>query len=552
MNSKTIFVLAPIIFLMISFQTGHALVLSPPATVVAIGGAPDGVIVDTITGNVYVTDIVTNNVTIISGATNNPIGTVQIQTSSGGGDFDPTNHEIYVTNSAASTVSAINDTSNAVVATISVGLHPGRAVFDSINQEVYVSDFAQSAVSVIDTKTNSVVATIPVSAGPAGLAFDPNNNEIYVADFSSNAVSIINGSTNNVLTTLSVYGAPDGAAFDSATGDIYISDYGSNSVTTIATATNTINTSVSVGTSPEYLVYASNNHEVYVTNRYSNSVTVLFGSPPVTVDTIPVGANPRGLGFDPNNGEVYVADNGAGTVSIIQALVPTIQLNPATGPIGTKVVALGTNIPATSVEVTFDDVFQGIIPVSNSTFSFTLDIPQAQMGRHLIKAVDQFGNVVASAQFIVSPTLPMSLGLTVAVGSIYFPGDTVVATMLVTSGGVPVSSPTLQLRVNLTKPDASNLSLNVTSIGSGLFKATYLLPKSAQIGTYSLEAVANGGALGSGSNLATFEVKLPWLSSQSSTLAVAGVVSTAALALGLVSWRKGLFRRPRYDTNWNA
>lgn len=545
-------VLAPIVTLLFLFHSGHAFILPLSGTVVVIGGAPDGVIVDTITGNVYVTDIVTNNVTIISGGTNTAISRVQIQTISGGGTFDPVNHEIYITNSGASSVSVINDTSNAVVATISVGLHPGRAVFDSINQEVYVSDFAQSAVSVIDTKSNSLVATIPVSAGPAGLAFDPNNNEIYVADFSSNAVSIIDGSTNNVLTTLSVYGAPDGAAFDSATGDIYISDYGSNSVTTIATATNTVTTTVSVGASPEYLAYASNNHEVYVTNRYSNSVTVLFGTAPVTIATISVGANPRGLGFNPNSGKVYVANNGDGTLSIIQALVPTIQLNPAAGPVGTKVVAYGTNIPASSVEITFDDVFQGIIPISNGTFSFTLDIPQAQLGLHLVRAVDQYGDVIASAQFSVSPTPPLSLGLSVSVGSIYFPGDTVVTTILVTSSGMPVSSPTLQLRLNLTKPDNSNLNLNLTSIGSGLFKASYLLPKSAQIGTYSLEAVANSGTLGSGSSLATFEVKLPWLNSQGSTLLVAGAVSASALAVGLVSWRKGVFKRARYDTNWNA
>jgi YVTN family beta-propeller protein len=549
MGPRRVLLLASLIVVAVFlFQTGPVFATpNPRITNIKVGGSPDGVIVDTNNGNVYFTDSATNNVTIISGSANTVVGSFQIQSRSGGGAFDPVNREIYIANDGSNTVSVVNDTSNTVVATVAVGLAPVRVAFDSANQNIYVSDFSQASVSVIDSRNNAVVSTIPVGSGPAGLVFDPYNNDIYVTDFGSTTVSVIDGSTDSVISTLFVGAQPDGATFSSATGDIYISNYNSNSVTIINGSNNSVIATLQVGNSPEYVAYASNDHEVYVTNRYSNTVTAIFGETIYTTTTVAVGANPRGIAFDPINGELYVSNNGDGTVSVIHVNFPTLQINPSTGPVGTKVLVQGTNIPVSEIEITFDDVFIGTTAVSNSSFSFTLDVPQAQLGNHQIKAVDPFGTMIVSTNFVVSPSGPPTLGVTVTVGTIYFPGDTVVARVLVSSNGMPLSSSGLHLQVNLTRPDNSNIILNVTSIGSGIFKASYSLPKTAQIGTYSILASATDPAIANGSALASFEVKLPWLSSQSSNLALAGLASTATVGIALVSWRKGYFKRRTQD-----
>ena len=512
-----------------------------------VGGSPDAVIADTNTGNMYVTDSVTNNVSIISTTTHALVGSVQIQTRSGGGAFDPYNRAIYFANDGSNTVSVVNDTSNAVATTVIVGLNPVRAVFDSTNRNIYVSDFSQASVSVIDDRTNTVVNTIPVGNGPAGLVFDPNTNRIYVANFGSNTVSVIDGSTNTVIGTVFVGAQPDGAALNTASDEVYITNYGSGSVTIISGLTSAAIATVPVGSSPEYATYASNNREVYATNRYSNTVSAIFGRSPYVTTTIAVGANPRGIAFEPISGELFVANNGAGSISVIRVTIPSIQINPSTGPVGTKVLVQGVNIPGSSIEITFDDNFIGTTSVSNSSFSFTLDVPQAQLGNHQIKAVDNFGDVIVTADFVISPNGLPALSVTMTVGTIYFPGDTVVASILVTSSGMPFSLSGLQLHINLTRPDNSNIAINVASVGNGLFKASYSLPKTAQIGTYSLLAITNALAVSNGSALATFEVKLTWLSSQSSTLAVAGLAFTASVGIALVSWHKGYFKGRTHD-----
>jgi hypothetical protein len=235
------------------------------------------------------------------------------------------------------------------------------------------------------------------------------------------------------------------------------------------------------------------------------------------------------------------------SLSEVRVDVPSIQDSPSSGPVGTKVLVQGTGIPTSAMKITFDDMFVGTAPVSNGSFNFTMDVPQAQLGSHEIKAVDELSNIIATAQFVVSPNGPSAVALTLTVGTVYFPGDTVITNLLVTLNGVPLSSSSLQVQLNLAKPDNSNIALNVTSEGSGLFKASYSLPKTAQIGTYSLIAIASAPTLGSGSALASFEVKLPWLSSQTSTGIIAGVASLATVSVALVSWRKGYFKRSSKD-----
>jgi hypothetical protein len=236
------------------------------------------------------------------------------------------------------------------------------------------------------------------------------------------------------------------------------------------------------------------------------------------------------------------------TLNAGQLACPAVTANPSAGPIGTLVTVSGTNYltptnnQTTTVEVTFEDMVLGTAINNGGSFTFTFDVPLSQPGPHQIIATDPSTGTNASTTFQVT-AVPSAPAVDLTVGTIYFPGDTVVASVLVTSNGVPLSSSVIQLHLNLTRPDGSTITLNVTSLGSGLFRASYLLPRTARIGTYTVIGVAHDLETGNGSAIAAFEVKLPWLSSQGSTVAIAGAASVATAGVALVSWRKGYFKR---------
>jgi len=232
---------------------------------------------------------------------------------------------------------------------------------------------------------------------------------------------------------------------------------------------------------------------------------------------------------------------------------PVLRVTPSSGPVGTEVQINGSGFissqpgyPQSHVFwVTFDSQFLGEAFTSSSSFVFTFDVPDAQPGAHLVKALDFSTGVNATAPFEVLAT-PGALAVTIDTGSIYFPGDTATVYVLISQNGLAVQSSSLQIHLTLIKPDGSNVSLTVIGVSGGLFKAVYTVPTTGPIGTYALLATAQGPDSAHGTALHTFEVKPSWLSSKGQAL----VSTTGAIgAIGLVAlaWKKGYLKRKQGD-----
>jgi hypothetical protein len=292
----------------------------------------------------------------------------------------------------------------------------------------------------------------------------------------------------------------------------------------------------------------------YATGYYLN------GSKWTQVHTGPVVTSDVGFGFAAWSHDRVFSHQTAKvafdnfTLNSGQVACPTLTASPKNGPIGTLVTVQGKGFPTIqaynpifpTVAVTFDDMSIGSTTNIGGSFTFTFNIPLAQAGVHEIKATDYATGTNATTTFHVTAA-QSALSMSLTVGTVYFPGDTAVTNLLVTSNGVPVASSSLQLNLTLTRPDNSRLALNATSLGGGLFRVPYTIPKTALLGTYLVLATAHDSGIGDGSAIATFEVKLPWLSAQGPTIALAGAASIATLGVALVSWRKGYLKRSPKD-----
>lgn len=231
-----------------------------------------------------------------------------------------------------------------------------------------------------------------------------------------------------------------------------------------------------------------------------------------------------------------------------QLLCPTISLSPKHGPTGTKVQAQVSGFPVPrsgpdQVIMSFDGNFVGTTTNLSGNFSFAFDVPEAQPGAHLVKALDVLTQTTANASFLV--TLTETMTVNVDVGTLYFPGDTATIYTLATLSGAPLNSTTLQLQLTLMRPDGVNATLAANFVGSGLFKTTYTVQKTGPIGTYAIVAKAHTVNVQNVWALATFEVKQTWLAAQgpalmTTTMAITGVA--AIVAVGVV-WRKGPLSR---------
>jgi len=88
-------------------------------------------------------------VSVISDTTNRAVGSVSVGSEPQGVAYDPANGEVFVTNVVSNNVSVIDDTSNAVVASRPVGSNPQDVAYDTGQGTVYVANLLQGTVSIL-------------------------------------------------------------------------------------------------------------------------------------------------------------------------------------------------------------------------------------------------------------------------------------------------------------------------------------------------------------------------------------------------------------------
>jgi YVTN family beta-propeller protein len=288
---------------------------------ITVGSGPSGIAFDSANNRMYVTNSGTNNVSVISTATNAVVGDpITVGTNPHGIAFDSANNRMYVTNYLGNTVSVIRTSDNTVIGDpIGVGIFPRGIAFDSANNRMYVANGGSNNVSVISTATNTVTDTITVGTNPRAIAFDSVNNRMYVVNYHSGTVSVISTATNTVIgDPITVGTTPHGIAFDSANKRMYVVNLVTNNVSVISTATNTVvGDPIGVGNYPRAIAFDSVNNRMYVANHNSNNVSVISTATNTVIATITVGTNPHGIAFDSANNRMYVTNYSSNTVSVI-------------------------------------------------------------------------------------------------------------------------------------------------------------------------------------------------------------------------------------------
>jgi hypothetical protein len=215
----------------------------------------------------------------------------------------------------------------------------------------------------------------------------------------------------------------------------------------------------------------------------------------------------------------------------------TISVNPASGPIGTKVQVTGLGFGANEqVVLTFEDMIIAVITADNTgSFTATFNIPLALNGQYQIKA--RYWNDYATTSFTVTEV--SELDIIVDVGTIYFRGETAEFYIQTSLNGVPTDITTMNPQLYL--PDGTTTTLTYTRIATGLYKITYLLNgKNTKTGTYTLTIEANyttNTITAYGTSIKTFLVKSTW-EKESPKIAALSLASIGLISAMIIIWKK--------------
>lgn len=248
---------------------------------------------DVSTGMVYVGDIgstvyaidpftdrIRGTVPLLSGCPNGCAPDVQV--------YDPANGDVYITSVITNNVSVIHGSS--FVTSIPAGAGPNGAAYDSANGNIYVSNEGSCLscinLTVINGTSNHVVGQVSGSGGGPGVTYDSSNGDLYTCTNGnqagdSNFVSVANGSTDSVVATIPIASSCGRDVYDPANNYVFVTDRSRpggaplSNVTLIDPNTNRIVLTQPVGLGPVPIAYDPANRNVYVGNAISDSITVL-------------------------------------------------------------------------------------------------------------------------------------------------------------------------------------------------------------------------------------------------------------------------------------
>jgi YVTN family beta-propeller protein len=313
---------------------------------IPVGDEPYGIAYDSGNGYIYVANSGSNNVSVISG--NRVIKSIPAGSGPYAVVYDSDDTDVYVTNGGGTNVSVISGLASAGVS-IHVGTYPQGVTYDSSNGEIFVTNYLTHNVSVICGTAvgcgtlNSLVTASGVGNYPFGAVFDSINGEVYVANSGSDNVTVLCGlaigcgTFNKAVANIGMGYSPYGAAFDTISGNVFITNEESNNVSVICGVTgisctqNKVIVSTGVGSAPMGVAYDTTTGDFYTTNSLSNNVTVISGTTNKVVTNIVLGVIPGGPATDSINGDIYVPISNTNNVSVVSGTTDRIITNISVG-----------------------------------------------------------------------------------------------------------------------------------------------------------------------------------------------------------------------------
>jgi YVTN family beta-propeller protein len=357
---------------------------------------------------IYVANEGSNTVSVIDTSNSNAIlATISVGTEPYGVAYNSSSKEIYVANILSDNVSVIDadpasGTYNQVTNTITVGVRP--FYITSIGTNMYVTNNQSGTVSVIATGSHTVTGTISVGNSPLGIKAIGNN--LYVANSNTaggytgsgegGSISIINTASSNSITDMVLVGAgPRGIAVTS--NEVYVANFSDDTVSVMRTSDNTITNTIDVGDGPRGVQVVGT--KVYVENFNSGTISVIDISNHTVVTTVKVGNAPSGMAAVGT--DLYLTRFTDGVVSILDTTNNTLE-TPTTTFTFTGPTSGTVNTASTNFTITPDGYYTGTITIT----------PSGAGSTGLSATVLTFSNSSTPQTFTITPTVTGSITLT--------------------------------------------------------------------------------------------------------------------------------------------
>jgi YVTN family beta-propeller protein len=298
------------------------------ATAIPVGSYPYGIDVNTVTNKIYVTNGMSNSVTVIDGATR-ATTTIPVGVNPTVVAVNATTNTIYVVNgNLDGTISVIDGASNAVTGNFFAGLEPAPTIaVNPVSNTIFAIAGANSLYAVTSATVYQIdgvtgdISEVATGTSPLSLAVNPVAGQLYILNLGDADVANISSSTGRTtFSPLEFSGTA--VAVNTATGKAYFANGVSISeldAATLSAAIIPIGGSLIVG-----IAVDPTSNVTYATSFFDGGTLTAIDDDSGFISTLSVGSKPNALAVNPTTHKVYILNNDAlGTVSVLQGIPPT-------------------------------------------------------------------------------------------------------------------------------------------------------------------------------------------------------------------------------------
>ncbi|MCI4373077.1 MAG: YncE family protein, partial [Thermoplasmata archaeon] len=217
--------------------------------VVSVGSGPFGVAFDNLTGEIFVTNSGSNNVSVLAGNDSAPVASIDVGSDPMGVSFDPTTGDVYVANNGSNNLSIISGSLLTVVGSVPVGANPIGVAADSISGQIFVADYGGSEVTIISAADPAVETNVSVGSGPYDVAIDTVADTAYITNSASENLTVIAGSNDSITDWITLGGGLPpltGLAYDAQDGLVWVGA-GWRDIAAINTSTESVEVVIGTG-----------------------------------------------------------------------------------------------------------------------------------------------------------------------------------------------------------------------------------------------------------------------------------------------------------------
>ncbi len=172
-------------------------------------------------GKVYVVGSVANTVSVID-LSHNVINEIAVGVRPVDIAFNPINENLYVANLVGDDVTVIDTTTETVSTTLPVGQDPLGLGINLNNGDIFVTNSTDDSVSVFDSGNLLVTTIAGIGSKPVSIAYHPTNDEMYVVATLSNNIIPIDANTYVALPSINVGNSPYAIVYNSTNNFLYV------------------------------------------------------------------------------------------------------------------------------------------------------------------------------------------------------------------------------------------------------------------------------------------------------------------------------------------